>query len=212
MDSPVELLLFLTPLCFWDLRYQRTSAGSLRIRTDAENNARPLWTFSGFAIASRVLAQKKGTQRTGWISVAACSTISVSYFWCLNSKKNMKPRWMKPGQKTFLYLKRKKFIQCHPCQCGSWLAEKWCFPRNLIEVIDFIIAPRWPKMPQWKQNSTYGWYFSSCPWFRLCREISGAGSSPAAFELLNLSAAISKMYWRYWKTIWNPPKKSPDDV
>jgi putative nucleotidyltransferase with HDIG domain len=94
------------------------------------------------AIASRVIAQKKGLKEPEEISVAGLLHDIGKVILMLEFQKEYEAAMNEAKAKNISIFEAEKvqFNATH-ANVGSWLAEKWRFPRNLIEVIEFHHRP-----------------------------------------------------------------------
>ena len=148
----------------------------------------------GCAIASRVLAQKKGLKEPEEISVAGLLHDIGKVILMLEFQKEYEAAMNEARTKNISIFEAEKvqFNATH-ANVGSWLAEKWCFPRNLIEVIECHHRPALAKNAPLETAIVHmadilvrarGFGFAG---ENLVQEVH-----PAAFELLKLSAADIK--------------------
>ncbi len=94
------------------------------------------------AIASRVIAQKKGLKEPEEISVAGLLHDIGKVILLLEFPKEYETAMNEAQAKgiSIYEAERIQFNATH-ANVGSWLAEKWRFPKNLIEVIEFHHRP-----------------------------------------------------------------------
>jgi putative nucleotidyltransferase with HDIG domain len=145
----------------------------------------------GCAIASRVIAQKKGLKEPEEVSVAGLLHDIGKVILMLEFQKEYEAAMNNAEVKKIAIFEAEKiqFNATH-ANVGSWLAEKWCFPRNLIEVIEFHHRPHLAKNAPLETAIVH-----MADVLVRARGFGFAGENlvpevhPAAFELLQLSAA-----------------------
>jgi putative nucleotidyltransferase with HDIG domain len=94
------------------------------------------------AIASRVIAQKKGLKEPEEISVAGLLHDIGKVILALEFQKEYEAAMNEAQAKSIsIYDAEKIQFNATHANVGSWLAEKWRFPRNLIEVIEYHHRP-----------------------------------------------------------------------
>ncbi|HOC59980.1 MAG: HDOD domain-containing protein [Syntrophaceae bacterium] len=94
------------------------------------------------AIASRVIAQKKNLKEPEEVSVAGLLHDIGKVILTLEFSKEYETAMKEAEEKKISIFEAEKnqFTATH-ADVGGWLAEKWRFPRNLIEVIQFHHRP-----------------------------------------------------------------------
>jgi putative nucleotidyltransferase with HDIG domain len=94
------------------------------------------------AIASRVIAQKKGLKEPEEVSVAGLLHDIGKVILMLEFQKEYETAMNEAQAKSISIFEAEKnqFNATH-ANVGSWLAEKWHFPRSLIEVIEYHHRP-----------------------------------------------------------------------
>jgi putative nucleotidyltransferase with HDIG domain len=94
------------------------------------------------AIASRVIAQKKGLKEPEEVSVAGLLHDIGKVILMLEFQKEYEAAMNEAQTKSISIFEAEKnqFNATH-ANVGSWLAEKWHFPRSLIEVIEYHHRP-----------------------------------------------------------------------
>jgi putative nucleotidyltransferase with HDIG domain len=146
------------------------------------------------AIASRVIAQKKGMKEPEEVSVAGLLHDIGKVILMLEFQKEYETAMNNAQTKSISIVEAEKeqFNATH-ANVGSWLAEKWRFPRNLIEVIEYHHRPALSKNAPMETAIVHladilvrarGFGFAGEPFVP---EVNAA-----AFELLNLSEADIK--------------------
>lgn len=94
------------------------------------------------AIASRVIAQKKNLKEPEEVSVAGLlhdiGKVILTLEFAQEYENAMKEAQEK---KISMFEAEKNQFNATHADVGGWLAEKWRFPRNLIEVIEFHHRP-----------------------------------------------------------------------
>jgi putative nucleotidyltransferase with HDIG domain len=148
----------------------------------------------GCAIASRVIAQKKGLKEPEEISVAGLLHDIGKVILMLEFQNEYETAMNEARSKNISMFEAEKvqFNATH-ANVGSWLAEKWCFPRNLIEVIEFHHRPVLAKNAPLEAAIVH-----MADILVRARGFGFAGENlvpevhPAAFELLKLSATDIK--------------------
>jgi putative nucleotidyltransferase with HDIG domain len=148
----------------------------------------------GCAIASRVIAQKKGIKEPEEISVAGLLHDIGKVILMLEFQNEYEAAMNEARTKDISIFEAEKiqFNATH-ANVGGWLAEKWRFPRNLIEVIEFHHRPALAKNAPLETAIVH-----MADILVRARGFGFAGENlvpeihPAAFELLKLSAADIK--------------------
>ncbi len=106
-----------------------------------------LWQHSlGCAVTSRIMAKRKGLKNYDDVYVAGLLHDIGKVILILEFSKEYKKAMNEAEIKdiTIFEAERDHFVTNH-AYIGSWLAEKWLFPRNLIEVIKYHHNPRLSK-------------------------------------------------------------------
>ncbi len=106
-----------------------------------------LWQHSlGCAITSRIMAKRKGLKDYDDVYVAGLLHDIGKVILILEFSKEYKKAMNEAEIKgtTIFETERDHFVTNH-AYIGSWLAEKWLFPRNLIEVIKYHHNPHLSK-------------------------------------------------------------------
>lgn len=106
-----------------------------------------LWEHSlGCAITSRLMAKRKGLKDYDDIYAAGLLHDIGKIILLLEFPKEYKEAMNEAELKNITIVKteRDHFIANH-ADIGSWLAEKWLFPRNLVEVIKYHHNPHLSK-------------------------------------------------------------------
>lgn len=145
----------------------------------------------GCAIISRVIAQKKGLKEPEEVSVAGLLHDIGKVILMLEFQKEYEAAMNEAEAKKIAIFEAEKarFTATH-ANVGSWLAEKWCFPRNLIEVIEFHHRPHLAKnVPLETAIVHMADVLVRARGFGFAGENLVPEVHPAAFELLQLSAA-----------------------
>jgi putative nucleotidyltransferase with HDIG domain len=146
------------------------------------------------AIASRVIAQKKGMKEPEEISVAGLLHDIGKVILMLEFQKEYEAAMNEAQAKSISIFEAEKiqFNATH-ANVGSWLAEKWRFPRNLIEVIEFHHRPQLAKNAPIEAAIVHlADILVRARGFGFAGEIFVPEVNPAAFELLKLSEADIK--------------------
>jgi putative nucleotidyltransferase with HDIG domain len=141
------------------------------------------------AIASRVIAQKKGLKEPEEVSVAGLLHDIGKVTLTLEFPKEYEAAVNEAQKKKISIFEAEKnqFNATH-ADVGSWLTEKWRFPRSLIEVIEFHHRPDLAKNAPMEAAIVH---FADL--LVRARGIGFAGDNfvpkvnTAAFEILNLS-------------------------
>jgi len=96
----------------------------------------------GCAIASRIIAQKKGVKEPEEVSVAGLLHDIGKVILALEYPKEYQAAMNEAQEKhiSIFDAEKNQFNATH-ANVGSWLAEKWRFPRNLIDVIEYHHRP-----------------------------------------------------------------------
>jgi putative nucleotidyltransferase with HDIG domain len=106
-----------------------------------------LWEHSlGSAIAARIIAQKKGLSEPEEVSVAALlhdiGKVVLSLKFPEDYAAVIKEA---EGHESFIFEAEKNQFSVNHAEAGSWIARKWNFPKNLIEVIEYHHKPHLSK-------------------------------------------------------------------
>lgn len=143
----------------------------------------------GCAVASRVLAQKKGLKEPEEISVAGLLHDIGKVILTLEFQKEYEAAMNNAQTKNIsIYDAEKEQFNATHANVGSWLAEKWRFPRNLIEVIEFHHRPALSKNAPLETAIVHvADLLVRARGFGFAGENIVPEVSPAAFELLKLS-------------------------
>ncbi|MBI5213944.1 MAG: HDOD domain-containing protein [Nitrospirae bacterium] len=102
-----------------------------------------LWEHSlGCAITARIIAQKKGLKEPEEVSVAALLHDIGKVVLGLKFPDEYKKIIAEAENKGIFILEaeRNHFAISH-AEAGAWIAQKWNFPRNLVEVIEYHHKP-----------------------------------------------------------------------
>ena len=146
------------------------------------------------AIASRVIAQKKGMKEPEEISVAGLLHDIGKVILMLEFQKEYEAAMSEAQAKGISIFDAEKiqFNATH-ANVGSWLAEKWRFPRNLIEVIEYHHRPSLSKNAPLETAIVHlADILVRARGYGFAGENFVPEVNPAAFELLKLSEADIK--------------------
>jgi putative nucleotidyltransferase with HDIG domain len=141
------------------------------------------------AIASRVIAQKKGLKEPEEISVAGLLHDIGKVILTLEFQKEYEAAMNEAQAKGISIFDAEKiqFNATH-ANVGSWLAEKWRFPRSLIEVIEYHHRPALSKNAPLETAIVHlADILVRARGFGFAGENFVPEVNPAAFELLKLS-------------------------
>ncbi len=102
-----------------------------------------LWEHSlGCAITARIIAQKKGLTEPEEVSVAALLHDIGKVVLGLKFPEEYKKIMAEAEDKGIFILEaEKKHFTISHAEAGAWIAQKWNFPRNLVEVIEYHHKP-----------------------------------------------------------------------
>jgi putative nucleotidyltransferase with HDIG domain len=141
------------------------------------------------AIASRVIAQKKGLKEPEEVSVAGLLHDIGKVILVLEFPKEYEAAMNEAqGQKTSIFEAEKNQFNATHAEVGSWLAEKWRFPRSLIEVIAFHHRPALAKnVPMEAAIVHFADLLVRARGFGFAGDSFVPEVNTAAFEILNLS-------------------------
>ena len=141
------------------------------------------------AIASRVIAQKKGMKEPEEISVAGLLHDIGKVILVLEFQKEYEAAMNEAQTKNIsIFDAEKNQFNATHANVGSWLAEKWRFPRNLIEVIEFHHRPALSKNAPMETSIVHmADLLVRARGFGFAGENLVPEVSPVAFELLKLS-------------------------
>ncbi|RKX59705.1 MAG: hypothetical protein DRP37_06205 [Thermodesulfobacteriota bacterium] len=112
-----------------------------------QNTMLGLWEHSlGCALTSRLMAKRKGLKDYDDVYAAGLLHDIGKIILFLEFPKEYKETMNEAEFKeiTIVEAERDHFVTNH-ADIGSWLAEKWLFPRNLIEVIKYHHKPHLSK-------------------------------------------------------------------
>ena len=146
------------------------------------------------AIASRVIAQKKGLKEPEEISVAGLLHDIGKVILMLEFQTEYEAAMNEAQTKgiSIFEAEKNQFNATH-ANVGSWLAEKWRVPRSLIEVIEFHHRPALAKNAPLETAIVHmADILVRARGFGFAGENYVPEVNPAAFELLKLSAADIK--------------------
>lgn len=106
-----------------------------------------LWEHSmGAAITARIIAQKKGLSEPEEISVAALLHDIGKVVLSLKFPEEYKDVMNKAAQNELLISdEEKNYFSITHAEAGAWIAQKWNFPRSLVEVIEYHYKPHLSK-------------------------------------------------------------------
>ncbi len=141
------------------------------------------------AIASRVIAQKKGLKEPEEVSIAGLLHDIGKVILILEFSKEYEAA-MNEAQvkKTSIFEAEKNQFNATHADVGSWLAEKWRFPRSLIEVIEFHHRPALAKnAPMEAAIVHFADLLVRARGFGFAGDNFVPEVNTAAFEILNLS-------------------------
>jgi len=107
-----------------------------------------LWEHSlGCAIASRIIAKRKGLKEPEEVSVAALLhdigkvvlglKFPEEYHQVMSAAEN---------EDAFIFESEKKVFNINHADAGGWIAQKWNFPKNLVEPIEYHHKPHLSKI------------------------------------------------------------------
>jgi putative nucleotidyltransferase with HDIG domain len=106
-----------------------------------------LWRHSlGCAVAARVIAKKKGIKEPEEVSIAALLHDIGKVALSLKFPEDYKIIIDNTDkQSLFIFESEKNFFSVNHSDAGSWIAQRWNFPRNLIEAIEYHHKPHLSK-------------------------------------------------------------------
>lgn len=102
-----------------------------------------LWEHSvGCAITAKILSYKKGLKDPEEVSVAALLHDIGKVVFGLKYPHKYKDMIQESMEKeSFIFETERNHFNINHSDAGSWIAQKWNFPRNLIEVIEYHHKP-----------------------------------------------------------------------
>jgi putative nucleotidyltransferase with HDIG domain len=108
-----------------------------------EKTMRGLWTHSvGCAVAARSIAEKKGVKDPEEFSIAGLLHDIGKVILVLEYQKDYEKAMEGAANARIpIYEAEKKVFSSGHAEVAMWLAEKWRFPRNLIDVIAYHHHP-----------------------------------------------------------------------
>jgi putative nucleotidyltransferase with HDIG domain len=141
------------------------------------------------AIASRVIAQKKGLKEPEEVSVAGLLHDIGKVILVLEYPKEYEAALNEAqGKKISIFEAEKNQFNATHADVGGWLAEKWHFPPSLIEVIQFHHRPALAKQaPVEAAIVHFADLLVRARGYGFAGEHFVPEVSTAAFEILNLS-------------------------
>lgn len=106
-----------------------------------------LWDHSmGCAVAARIIAKKKGLKEPEEISIAALlhdiGKVVLSLKFPEEYKKSLE---ITKRDDLFIFEAEKQTFFITHAEAGSWIAQKWNFPRSLFEAIEYHHKPQLSK-------------------------------------------------------------------
>lgn len=106
-----------------------------------------LWDHSlGSAIAARIIAQKKSIPEPEEVSVAALLHDIGKVILSLKFPSDYEDVREKVEKKEmFIFEAEKEIFGITHANAGAWIAQKWSFPHNLIEIIEYHHRPEFSK-------------------------------------------------------------------
>lgn len=146
------------------------------------------------AIASRIIAQKKGLKEPEEVSVAGLLHDIGKVILTLEFPTEYQAAMNEAQSKniSMVDVEKKQFNATHAI-VGSWLAEKWHFPRNLIDVIEFHHRPALAKnVPLEAAIVHMADLLVRARGFGFAGEVFVPEVNVIAYELLNLSESDIK--------------------
>jgi len=143
------------------------------------------------AIASRVIAQKKGLKEPEEVSIAGLLHDIGKVILILEFSKEYEAAMNEAqGEKTSIFKAEKNQFTATHADVGSWLAEKWRFPRSLIEIIGYHHRPALAKnAPMEAAIVHFADLLVRARGFGFAGDHFVPEVNTAAFEILNLSGA-----------------------
>jgi putative nucleotidyltransferase with HDIG domain len=146
------------------------------------------------AIASRVIAQKKGLKEPEEVSVAGLLHDIGKVILMLEFQKEYEAAMNEAQTKSIpIFEAEKSQFNATHANVGSWLAEKWHFPRSLIEVIEYHHRPALSRsVPMETAIVHLADVLVRARGFGFAGESFVPEVNPAAFELLKLSESDIK--------------------
>ncbi|TSA48598.1 MAG: HDOD domain-containing protein [Deltaproteobacteria bacterium] len=146
------------------------------------------------AIASRVIAQKKGLKEPEEVSVAGLLHDIGKVILTLEFPTEYQAAMNEAqGKSISIFDAEKNQFNATHANVGSWLAEKWHFPRNLIEVIECHHRPALAKNAPLETAIVHmADLLVRARGFGFAGEIFVPEVNAIAYELLNLSSSDIK--------------------
>lgn len=102
-----------------------------------------LWEHSlGCAITARIIAQKKGLKEPEEVSVAALLHDIGKVVLGLKFPEEYKKIMAEAENRgIFIFEAEKNHFAISHAEAGAWIAQKWNFPMNLVEIIEYHHKP-----------------------------------------------------------------------
>ncbi|MBS4059473.1 MAG: HDOD domain-containing protein [Bacteroidetes bacterium] len=106
-----------------------------------------LWDHSlGTAVASRIIAKKKNIEEPEEVAVAALLHDIGKVILSLKfSSEYQSAMDIAAQEKTFIFNAEEHIFGVTHAKAGAWIAAKWNFPNNLIEIIEYHNKPEFSR-------------------------------------------------------------------
>lgn len=154
-----------------------------------------LWEHSmGCAVTARIIAKKKGLNEPEEVSIAALlhdiGKVALSLKFHEDYKKILSGA---ERDSMFIYEAEKKFFSINHADAGAWIAQRWNFPKSLVEVIEYHHKPHLSKnVPLQAAIVHFSDILIRSKGFGFAGDIFVPAVNPAAWKILDFSDADIK--------------------
>ncbi len=155
-----------------------------------EKSMEGLWAHSlGCAVTARIIAQKKGVEEPEEVSVAALlHDIGKVALHLKFPEEYAEVLARAEAEELFITVAEERHFSVHHARPGAWIAEKWNFPKNLVEMIGYHHQPQLARnVPVQTAIVHLSDIIIRARGFGFAGDRFVPPVQPAAWELLNLS-------------------------